>query len=224
MTTPPRYTSAPVPEPGPEHAGPITSDTAAPPDQFLARTPERSRRRRWLAPAAAVAALLVGVAIGASGNSSDPTASTEYVDLTKERDDLRAALDSADTRADDAEAEAARQVADLEERETALDARQSELDGRDADLAAREAAVTATEDAIAASQIQIGTWTVGVDVQPGTYRTAEPVTSSCYWGIYRSGTNKADILDNDIVTGGVPTVTLSEGQDFENGCGVWNKQ
>lgn len=59
---------------------------------------------------------------------------------------------------------------------------------------------------------------------PGTYRTAEAVTGSCYWGIYRSATNGDDILENDIVQGGLPTVTLSEGQDFENGCGVFVKQ
>jgi hypothetical protein len=150
--------------------------------------------------------------------------SDEYLALEAERDELRATVDAAQERADDAEAQAAEQTAVLDEREGTLDDRQAELEGRETDVAAREAAVTATEDAIAASQIQIGTWTVGIDILPGTYRTAEPVTSACYWGIYRSGTNKADIIDNDIVEGGVPTVTLSEGQDFENGCGVWNKQ
>ena len=230
MTTPQPYTPASLPKAGAETAVPATGGFAAPPappgppTSPTSPTPKRGRGRRWVWPAAVVVALLIGVAIGGGGASSDPTTSEQYIALAGERDELRGAVDAAVDRADEAEAEAARQVADLDEREGALDERQAEVEGHEADVAAREAAVTATEDAIAASQIQIGTWTVGVDIQPGTYRTAEPVTSTCYWGIYRSGTNKADIIDNDIVEGGHPTVALSEGQDFENGCGVWDKQ
>ena len=218
MTTPEPHNPASLAQPGPEATGPAGGGVPAPP------VPKRGRRRRWVWPAAVVVALLVGVAMGGGAAGSDPTQSEEYLALAEERDDLSDAVESAESRADRAEAETAEQVAALDERAGALDQRQAELEGREADVAARETAVTATEDAIAASQIQIGTWTVGVDIQPGTYRTAEPVTSTCYWGIYRSGTNKADIIDNDIVEGGHPTVTLTEGQDFENGCGVWNKQ
>lgn len=226
MTTPQPHTPASLPKPGSAAAFPTggIAGPPAPPAPPTSAAPKRGRGRRWVWPAAVVVALLVGVAIGGGGAGSDPTTSEEYIALAEDRDALRDAVGTAEDRADEAEADAARQVVDLDEREGALDERQAELDGRESDVAAREAAVTATEDAIAASQIQIGTWTVGIDVQPGTYRTAEPVTSTCYWGIYRSGTNKADIIDNDIVEGGVPTVTLSEGQDFENGCGVWNKQ
>ncbi|HEY4753429.1 MAG TPA: hypothetical protein VIH37_09100, partial [Candidatus Limnocylindrales bacterium] len=70
-----------------------------------------------------------------------------------------------------------------------------------------------------------GMWTVGADIEPGTYRTKEPVTTDCYWAIYRSGTNGDDIIQNDIVTGGTPRVTLSAGQDFNTQrCGDWVKQ
>jgi hypothetical protein len=73
--------------------------------------------------------------------------------------------------------------------------------------------------------IREGNWTVGVDIEPGTYRTSAKVTSTCYWGIYRTGSNGSDIIDNDIVTGGRPSVTLSPGQDFETTrCGSWSKQ
>lgn len=69
-----------------------------------------------------------------------------------------------------------------------------------------------------------GDWNVGTDIQPGTYRTEEPVSGMCYWGIYRAGTNKGDIVENDIVTGGRPTVTLKAGQEFSSsGCGSWVK-
>ncbi len=70
--------------------------------------------------------------------------------------------------------------------------------------------------------IDEGDWTVGVDIKPGTYRTTEPVSGDCYWGIYRAGSNQSDIIDNAIVTGGRPTVTLKKGQEFtNNGCGTF---
>src|SRR4051812_20542337 len=103
--------------------------------------------------------------------------------------------------------------------------RDTELDAREQEVAAREAAVTATEKQIAANSVSEGTWTVGVDIAPGTYRTSQPVGSDCYWSITRSGTNGSDIIENDIPGGGIPTVTLREGQDFTNRrCGTFVKQ
>ena len=85
--------------------------------------------------------------------------------------------------------------------------------------------MAAVEQRIAATSIGEGIWSVGVDIEPGTYRTAQPLSGYCYWGIYRSGTNGDDIVENDGPTGGYPTVTLSPGQDFENsGCGTFVKQ
>lgn len=71
--------------------------------------------------------------------------------------------------------------------------------------------------------IEEGTWTVGEDFPAGTYKLQTAVTSTCYWGIYKSGTNQGTIIENDIVTGGRPTVTLKRGQDFESSCGTWVK-
>jgi hypothetical protein len=114
---------------------------------------------------------------------------------------------------------------DVEELAAQVEERAAELEGMEAAVAAREAAVAATEEQIAATTITTGVWTVGTDIEPGTYRTAEAVTGSCYWAIYRSGTNQDDIIQNDIVQGGYPTVTLSEGQDFESSrCGSWVRQ
>ena len=90
-------------------------------------------------------------------------------------------------------------------------------------LPAETVTVTAAPPAPEAA-ISEGVWVVGEDIEPGRYRTIEPVTSDCYWGIYAAGTNGDDIIANDIVTGGRPTVTLAEGQEFENnGCGDWAK-
>jgi hypothetical protein len=74
--------------------------------------------------------------------------------------------------------------------------------------------------------IEDGTWTVGADVPAGTYRTVEKVDpgAGCYWSITKTGSNGANIIQNDIVSGGLPRVTLKKGQDFETArCGVWQK-
>lgn len=72
--------------------------------------------------------------------------------------------------------------------------------------------------------IEEGVWTVGVDVPPGTYRVTAPVDDGCYWAITKSGSNGENIIANDIVSGGRPTVTLKKGQDFESArCGTWEK-
>jgi hypothetical protein len=88
--------------------------------------------------------------------------------------------------------------------------------------------VTATPPAAAAppagagATIEEGTYSVGVDIQPGTYR-AVGAGSDCYWAITKSGTNGSDIIDNHL-GGGNLTVTLKAGQDFtSNRCGTWTK-
>lgn len=69
-----------------------------------------------------------------------------------------------------------------------------------------------------------GTWTVGRDFPAGTYRSNGDIGYSCYWEISRSGSNGMDIVANDNVSGGHPTVTLSRGQDFKSqDCGTWKK-
>jgi hypothetical protein len=72
--------------------------------------------------------------------------------------------------------------------------------------------------------IEEGTWVVGEDFPAGTYRVREAIDGDCYWEIARAGTNGADIIANDIPTGGKPRVTLKKGQEFTNqGCGIFEK-
>jgi hypothetical protein len=179
------------------------------------------QRSRWIVPVSFLAIGLIvgsGTAAGIVVATTDPTRSPEYqalqVDLGAAEDDLARLADEvteAAGRARTAQSEAAE--------------RHAELDEQERQLAEREAAVAVVEQRIAATSIGQGTWTVGRDVEPGTYRTVQPVTGDCYWGIYTSGTNGDDIIQNDIVTGGYPTVTLSVGQDFENNrCGTFVKQ
>lgn len=180
-------------------------------------------RVAWAVPAAAlVVGLLVGGGVGAAIATSDPTTSEEYVaveeQLAEARDEVRIAQNDA--------AKAARTAEEtIEGAEDTLMAKAAELDQREQQLVTREQAVTAVEQQIAANSIGNGIWTVGVDVEPGTYRVSEPLTGYCYWAIYRSGTSGSDIIENDGPTGGFPTVQLSAGQDFENGgCGTFVKQ
>lgn len=72
----------------------------------------------------------------------------------------------------------------------------------------------APPEASSEDTIMNGIWTVGRDVEPGSYRTSEAVSSGfCYWSITVTGSNGSDIVNNAIVEGGVPNVTLEEGQD-----------
>lgn len=187
-----------------------------------------ARAKAWLPWVLGGGGALLGMVLGAgiAVAALDPTASDEYQQLegrmAAERseasaaqrateEEARAAMDSAEASASSASASASLRAADLEQRE--------------ADVAAREQAVAAVEQRIATTSIGQGTWTVGRDIEPGTYRTAQAVSGDCYWGIYRSGSNGDDIIENDIVVGGYPTVTLSVGQDFENnGCGTFIKE
>lgn len=86
-------------------------------------------------------------------------------------------------------------------------------------------AVASIEEKIEASQITDGTWSVGSDVRPGTYRTSDALGSDCHWKITAGGSNGSDILENDIPGGGYPVVTVQGGQVFTSaGCGTWAKQ
>lgn len=76
----------------------------------------------------------------------------------------------------------------------------------------------------AAPTIDDGTWVVGEDIPAGTYKVNQPVGDTCYWAITKSGSNGASIIQNDLVQGGRPKVTIKKGQDFETArCGTWTK-
>lgn len=215
---------SPVPTPYP--ASPVASATGpasavgAEPDGVgnQAALKPAKKRRRWVWPVATGGAFLLGLGMGGASGGADPTTSEEYQQVLQQRDNARDALGSADARAAAAESRAQETI-------DAATAREAELDTREAAVAAREAAVTGAEQQAAANQVGNGIWTVGVDIEPGTYRTTEAVTQMCYWGIYRTGSNGDDIIENDIVQGGFPSVTLSAGQDFKTSdCGTWAKQ
>lgn len=191
---------------------------------------EKRSRRKWLAALAVLVLLAAGVVVGTT--LPDPRSSKEYQALQSEKDGLSNELDTLQARYDNLDAGIKDRESAISGREAAVAKDAADVEAADAAVKAAQAAVKKREDAVTgaeakkeANTIREGTWTVGVDIQPGTYRVAEEVTDSCYWGIYRTGSNGSDIIDNDIVSGGRPSVTLSAGQDFRTTrCGSWNKQ
>ena len=127
MTTP--YDTEPQSQPEVQQPQPQAFPTSAP---SATTTPKRPwYKRTWVI---AVAALLVGTAIGSSGGA-DPTTTTEYQAVAAERDQ--------------AQDDVAAAQADLEAAQGDLEAAEAEVESIAGDLPAREDAVAEAEAAAA---------------------------------------------------------------------------
>lgn len=176
----------------------------------------------WVAAAGVV--LLASGAVGGHF-LTDPTRSDEYVALTDEAGSLQAKLEKSQGDYVNLREDYNKLAGDIYDREQKVGGREDAVTTAESAVKEREAAVSSAEATKAANTIADGTWTVGKHVAAGTYSTTMEVGSSCYWGIYRSGSNGDEIIENDIPGGGRPSVTLSEGQDFKSSrCGKWEKQ
>lgn len=212
---------APLPDPADPSELQTLPDAAA---------PKRSRKRRVLVATAGVVLLGAGIAFGTV--LPDPTTSAAYKSLAEEKSTVETERDAALSsyasvkgKYDTLQSGIATREAKVATKETEVGKADAAVKTAEAAVKAREEAVTGAEKAKAANTVSDGTWTVGSDIEPGTYRAAAAVGSTCYWGIYRSGSNGDDIIENDIPGGGRPVVTLSQGQDFNSTrCGKWEKQ
>jgi hypothetical protein len=191
--------------------------------------------RKWktTAPVVTLAGVvLLGAGIWLGSTLSDPTASDAYAQLAQSKAGVEAdykqlqenytVLDGQFTTLqsgiDDREAK-------VGDREDAVGAAEKKAEAALAAVKKREDAVTGAEAKKARNTVGDGTWTVGRSIDPGTYVTTADVGASCYWGLYTSGSNGSDIIDNDLPGGGRPQVTISAGQDFKTArCGTWTKQ
>ncbi|WP_051479128.1 hypothetical protein [Arthrobacter sp. H5] len=204
-----------------------------PPDTTAGSSRKKAAVVVLVAAAVLTGATLVGTAM------PDPKTSEAYRSLTEEKQSVEAELAAAESSygslegsyttlrdgISDREDKVAAREAEVEEASAAVKGSEEGVKAAEAAVKKREDAVSGAEDQKAANTISDGTWTVGTDIEPGTYRSAADVGSSCYWGIYESGTNGSNIIENDIPGGGRPTVTLSAGQDFNSTrCGDWEKQ
>lgn len=189
------------------------------------------RKGKWIAGGVIAALLLVGG--GAVGyNLPDPKASIEYHSLAQQQSATAADRDTAHTDYEGIKAKYDTLLNGITDRENKVKKREDDVAVAEGKLKDSEAVVKKREDAVsavekqkAANTIGTGTWVVGKDIEAGTYRTADAVSSDCYWAILQSGTNGSNIIQNDIPGGGRPSVTLAAGQDFKsNRCGNWTKQ
>lgn len=187
----------------------MTEHNPSRPEDFA--PPPPPKRRRWPHVVIPIVTGLVGILIGIAGQP-EPEVRTQTETVTE----TETAEVPGEVPADE--------LAALDQREADVQAREDAAAAVEAELADREAAVTETEETIAAGTVTEGIWTVGVDIEPGTYRATD-VSADCYWAVLVTGTNGADIVDNDIPGGGNPTVNVEEGQDFETTrCGSWERQ
>ena len=74
------------------------------------------------------------------------------------------------------------------------------------------------------SKIDDGTWQVGTDIQPGTYRA--PGGGTCYWEIRTkpdNGNGSTDGIKDNGLSDSNPVVTLASGEWFKTrSCGTWH--
>lgn len=179
-----------------------------------------------------LAALTGGFGVGMV--AADPTKTEEYAAISaenakqsselSEQEQQVSTLKDKQKKLQEQLDDALARESDLKAKETAVTERETAVGEAEAALKKREDAVKGAEAKKAATTITEGTWTVGRNIEPGTYTTEKPISGRCYWGIYASGTNGDDIIANDNVSGGQPTVTLQVGQDFETSrCGSWSK-
>ncbi|MCB5275858.1 hypothetical protein BJG92_03412 [Arthrobacter sp. SO5] len=212
-----------------ESAGPHIKDVLG--EARPAQDQAKQARRKRVLPVVAVLALLVG-ALGIGTTLPDPKSSKAYVALAGEkaaaesdRDSVKSDYDSMKSKYDTLQNGIAAREAKVLARETEVGKADAAVKTADAAVKKREEAVTGAEKTKAANTIGDGTWTVGKDIEAGTYRAAADVGATCYWGIYATGSNGGNIIKNDIPGGGRPSVALSGGQDFKSSrCGKWEKQ
>ncbi|MFH9955918.1 hypothetical protein ACH4OX_17125 [Streptomyces roseolus] len=70
-----------------------------------------------------------------------------------------------------------------------------------------------------------GTFLVGEEVEPGTYRSTGPAGEVCYWARLKGTTGEADEIIANSTSKGQSTVTvLASDKAFEtNGCKAWKR-
>lgn len=115
------------------------------------------------------------------------------------------------------QAEMASTKAQLDEQSQRLDARKAELDQREGKIAGLEAAAKANQFK------GDGTYIVGTDIQPGTYKA--DASPRCYWERLRNlDGGVGSIIDNDNTTG--PVVLAVQPSDKAvrvSGCAPFRK-
>lgn len=204
----------------------------------MAELPTQDDRGPWYRRTAVLAAGALALGLGAGlflgvATTPEPTATEEYQALQARLDGTEAELSGARRALAEAGAELealagelpAREQAvreagvALDERERALTQSERRLERADKALRKRERTVGILERRIQRNTVPgNGIFEVGVDITPGTYRTAG--AKNCYFAV-TADPNGAEITANNI-TSGPALVALAEGEFFEtSGCADW---
>lgn len=175
-------------------------------------------KSRWLL---AVTALILGLFIvigveAATISEANDRATAAQNELTTAQSDLSAARSEAKAATDvlsAAQSDAKTAKDALSAAQAGLAARKTTLDAAAAAVAAREAKVGAAEKAAQANTFAgDGTYLVGTDVQPGTYKA--DASPGCYWARLKS-LDTSDIIDNQNPDGPVVLQILSTDKAVE---------
>lgn len=194
------------------------------PYQAYPETPEpRLKRRRWPWIAGIIAAFVIGGAAGAVGET-EPEVVTETEIVTEEVEvepadvgERRSALDEREEELDEREGQLETREGDLDDREEELDALETSLEEEEEEPSDSSAPSTTIPGS--------GTFIVGEDIQPGTYRT-EGGTGLCYWARLSGLSGEF----HDIITNGLPegpgyvTIAASDVAFETSSCGQWVMQ
>lgn len=184
---------------------------------------------------AVVAVLAVAVSmVGAAASEAEVAHEDAVVELASDARDqdltiegLTDDLGEAEAKVaitDDRESELDTREAELDKRLTDLDARGTALDTRDKELGKREVAVGIAEATKKANSFDSGTYVVGKDIKPGTYKTSGS-SDMCYWERLRGLSGGfGDIIANGLPTGqALITISSSDVAFKTQGCETWTK-
>lgn len=211
-------------------------------EQLLPTADQRRTRwysRRWTQLAGvAVLALTIGGGIGGAGTSqaNSRAAAAEKVANAAKQGTVQAQNDAEGFRQESNTA-AARAEAGVKAQKDAFDAEQkrqkdefaAQMTQQQAALASRTSAVVAREKTVGGAEVAAkanrfageGTYLVGTDIKPGTYKAA--ANSGCYWARL-SSLNTSDIIDNNNSDGPVVIEVRSTDKALEvAGCAEFNK-
>lgn len=169
-------------------------------------------KSRWLLVVTAlISGLFLGIGIGAARSSGK----TEIAAANARTAAVQSKLTSA-------QGEANLATNALSAAQAGLDAQKTELDAAAAAVAVREAKVGAVERAAKANTFAgEGTYLVGTDVKPGTYKA--DAMEGCYWARLKS-LDTSDIIGNQNADGPVVLQILATDKAVEvSGCAEFHK-
>jgi len=168
--------------------------------------------RTWQVVVAAAVGLLIGAAAGASGAGAD-----------------RKALKEAEEKLATAEASNASLTLRVSDRD-ALDAalRSATSTTRPVTTTAPPSTTTTvpptTTTAGPRTTFGDGSYRVGVDIAPGTYRATGGVSGNCYWARLSNFTGEDHIIANYLNPGPTTVTILASDAGFESRrCGTWSR-